>query len=196
MSGLCQRPASLHLLNAHWPSARKVYHLKRRPATRLHELLQTGTGLDMPRCPRVPQIVPAKVLNASTGQGVLPCLGGCTRHRCVFVGKDKDRMLAGLLSMLLHCADATRLQGYAGGRAPTVGALGDARAVAEGLDWTWRHELAGERVNDQNPLRSARRVRQDFGMIRLESSGSDCSMGMSFRGKGVNPSYTHTRVLY
>ena len=94
------------------------------------------------------------------------------------------------MSMLLHCADATRLQGYAGGRAPTVGALGDARAVAEGLDWAWRHELAGERVNDQNPLRSARRVRQDFGMIRLESSGSDCSMGMSFRGKGVNPSYT------
>lgn len=171
-------------------------HLKRRPATMLHELLQTGNRPDVPGCPRVPQIVPAEVLNASTGQGVLPCLGGCTRHRCVFVGKDKDRMLAGLLSMLLHCADATRLQGYAGGRAPTVGALGDARAVAEGLDWTWRHELAGERVNDQNPLRSARRVRQDFGMFRLESSGSDCSMGMSFRGKGVNPSCTHTRVLY
>ena len=94
------------------------------------------------------------------------------------------------MSMLLHCADATRLQGYAGGRAPTVGALGDARAVAEGLDWAWRHELAGERVNDQNPLRSARRVRQDFGLIRLESSGCDCSMDMSFRGKGVNPTYT------
>ena len=112
------------------------------------------------------------------------------------VGKDKDRILAGLLSMLLYCANATRLQGYAGGRAPTLGALGDARAVAEGLDWTWRQELAGERVNDQNPHRSARRVRQDFGMISLESSGSDCSMGMSFRGKGVNPPYTHTRVLY
>ena len=138
----------------------------------------------------MPQIVPAEVLNASTGQGVLPCLGGCTRHRCVFVGKDKDRMLAGLLSMLLHCADAIRLQGCAGDRALTVGALCEARAVAEGLDWSWKHELAGERVNDQNPLRSARRVRQDFGMIRLESSGSDCSMGMSFRGKGVNPSYT------
>ncbi len=27
-------------------------------------------------------------------------------------------------------------------------------------------------------------------MIRLESSSSDCSMGMSFWGKGVNPSYT------
>jgi len=27
---------------------------------------------------------------------------------------------------------------------PTVGASGDARAVAEGLDWAWRHELAGE----------------------------------------------------
>jgi len=33
-------------------------------------------------------------------------------------------------------------------------------------------------------------VRQDFGMNRLESSGSDYSMGMSFMGKGVNPSYT------
>lgn len=32
---------------------------------------------------------------------------------------------------------------------------------------------------------------QDFGMIRLESGGSDCPTGMSFRGKGVNPSYTH-----
>jgi len=31
---------------------------------------------------------------------------------------------------------------------------------------------------------------QDFGMIRLESSGSGCSMGMSSEGKGVNPSYT------
>jgi hypothetical protein len=74
------------------------------------------------------------------------------------------------MSMLLYCADAT------------------------GSRLAWRHELAGERVNDRNPFRSARRVRQDFGMIRLESSGSDCSMGMSFRGKGVNPSYT--RVLY
>jgi len=38
---------------------------------------------------------------------------------------------------------------------------------------------------------------QDFGMIRLESSGSDCSMGMSFRGKGVNPSYTlHWQVIH
>jgi hypothetical protein len=27
-------------------------------------------------------------------------------------------------------------------------------------------------------------------MIRLESRGSDCPMGMSFMGKGVNPSYT------
>jgi len=33
-------------------------------------------------------------------------------------------------------------------------------------------------------------LRQDFGMIMLESSSSDCLMGMSFRGKGVNPSYT------
>jgi hypothetical protein len=55
--------------------------------------------------------------------------------------------------------------------------------------------LAGERVNDQNPLRSVRCVRQDFGMIRLESSGSDCSMGMSFRGKGVNPSYTPVTII-
>jgi len=31
-------------------------------------------------------------------------------------------------------------------------------------------------------------VRQEFGMIKLESSGNDCPMGMSFRGKGVNPS--------
>ena len=29
-------------------------------------------------------------------------------------------------------------------------------------------------------------------MNRLESSGSDYSMGMSFMGKGVNPSYTRT----
>jgi len=34
-------------------------------------------------------------------------------------------------------------------------------------------------------------IRQGFGMIRLESSGGDCPMGMSFWGKGVNPSYTH-----
>ena len=32
-------------------------------------------------------------------------------------------------------------------------------------------------------------------MIRLESSGSDCPMGMSFRGKGVNPSYTHAQGM-
>jgi len=31
---------------------------------------------------------------------------------------------------------------------------------------------------------------QDFSMIMQESSGSDCPMGMSFSGKGVNPSYT------
>jgi|GEM_PF-4134653 len=35
-------------------------------------------------------------------------------------------------------------------------------------------------------------VRQDFGMNRLESNGSGYSMGMSFMGKGVNPSYTRT----
>ena len=99
------------------------------------------------------------------------------------------------MSMLLHCADATRLQGYAGGRAPTVGALGDARAVAEGLDWAWRHELAGERVNDQNPLRSARRVRQDFGMISLGSSGSDCSMGMNIRENSVYSAYTRKFIF-
>ena len=56
-----------------------------------------------------------------------------------------------------------------------------------------RRELAGARVNDRNPFRSARRVRQDFGMISLGSSGSDCPMGMSFREKGVNPSYTLER---
>ena len=32
-------------------------------------------------------------------------------------------------------------------------------------------------------------------MIRLESSGGDCPMGMSFREKGVNPSYTHSQAL-
>ena len=37
--------------------------------------------------------------------------------------------------------------------------------------------------------------KQDFGMIRLESSGSNCSMGASFWGKGVNPSYTRVRIL-
>ena len=31
---------------------------------------------------------------------------------------------------------------------------------------------------------------QDFGVIRVKNNGSDCSMGMSFRGKGVNSSYT------
>ena len=40
----------------------------------------------------------------------------------------------------------------------------------------WGHELAGERANDRNPFRSGRRVRQDFGMSRLESSGSDCRL--------------------
>ena len=50
--------------------------------------------------------------------------------------------------------------------------------------------MVGERTNDRNPLGSARRARRDFGMIRLESSGSDYSMGMSFRGNSVNPSYT------
>jgi hypothetical protein len=34
---------------------------------------------------------------------------------------------------------------------------------------------------------------QDFSMIMQESSGSDCPMGMSFSGKGVNPSYTLSR---
>jgi len=34
------------------------------------------------------------------------------------------------------------------------------------------------------------RFRQEFGMIRLESGGSDCPMGMSFWGKGVNTSHT------
>jgi hypothetical protein len=31
-------------------------------------------------------------------------------------------------------------------------------------------------------------------MIRLESRGNDSSMGMSFRGKGVNPSYTLSTI--
>ena len=41
-------------------------------------------------------------------------------------------------------------------------------------------------------------VRQDFGMNRLESNGSNgsgYSMGMSFMGKGVNPSYTPSGEL-
>ena len=31
---------------------------------------------------------------------------------------------------------------------------------------------------------------QDFGVIRLENSGSDCSMGASSRENGVNSAYT------
>jgi hypothetical protein len=38
-------------------------------------------------------------------------------------------------------------------------------------------------------------IRQGFGMIRLESRGSDCPIGMSFMGKGVNPSYTRIRQM-
>jgi len=36
--------------------------------------------------------------------------------------------------------------------------------------------------------------RQDFGMFRLESSGSDCSMGASSRENSVNSAYTHLIV--
>ena len=36
---------------------------------------------------------------------------------------------------------------------------------------------------------------QDFSMIMQESSGSDCTMGMSFSGKGVNPSYTKVGAI-
>jgi hypothetical protein len=32
---------------------------------------------------------------------------------------------------------------------------------------------------------------QDFGVIRLASSGSDCSMGASSRENSVNSAYTH-----
>jgi hypothetical protein len=83
----------------------------------------------------------------------------------------------------------------AGGRAPTVGALGDAGAVAEGLDWLGGMNWLGKW--QMTGIHSGQRgqLRQDFGMIRLESSGSDCSMGMRFRGKGVNPSYTLLRQL-
>jgi len=33
-------------------------------------------------------------------------------------------------------------------------------------------------------------IMQDPGMIWLESSSSDCPIGMSFPGRGVNPFYT------
>ena len=68
--------------------------------------------------------------------------------------------------MLLHCADAT------------------------GSQFAWRHELAWERANDLNLYRSVRRVRQDSGMIRLESGGSDCTMEAGFRENSVYSAYT------
>jgi len=59
-----------------------------------------------------------------------------------------------------------------------------------GIDWPGDRNWRGGRANDRCPFRSARPIQTRFGMIRLESSSSDCLMGMSFRGKGVNPSYT------
>jgi hypothetical protein len=57
------------------------------------------------------------------------------------------------------------------------------------MNWLGKGKMTG--------IHSGKRAqfKQDFGMIRLESSGSDCSTGMSFRGMGVNPTYTHQKTL-
>lgn len=59
----------------------------------------------------------------------------------------------------------------------------------QGLDWSGggsrlqKGQMTGIRSGQDSPFV------QDFGMTRLESSGSDCPMGMRFWGKGVNTSY-------
>jgi hypothetical protein len=88
------------------------------------------------------------------------------RHRPAQTLLFQGSIPAQPVSMLLHCTDAT------------------------GYRLAWRHELAGERVKERDLSGQRGQIGQDFGLIRLESSGSDCTMGMSFREKGVNPSYT------
>ena len=63
--------------------------------------------------------------------------------------------------------------------------------MRQGIDWPGDRNWQGEMTGVHSGQRA--QFRQDFGMIRLESSSSDCLMGMSFRGKGVNPSYTLRR---
>ena len=52
--------------------------------------------------------------------------------------------------------------------------------------------LMGAKHKDQVSAACQARFRVD----QAESSGSDCSMGMSFMGKGVNPSYTQRPLVH
>jgi len=61
----------------------------------------------------------------------------------------------------------------------------------QGIDWPADRNWLGKGQMTGIYSGQCAQVRQDFGMNRLESSGSDYSMGMSFMGKGVNPSYAH-----
>ena len=45
--------------------------------------------------------------------------------------------------------------------------------------------MAGKRANDRNPFRPVRLIEARF---RYDQAGKQCPMGMSFWGKGVNPS--------
>src|SRR5437870_4590667 len=52
-------------------------HHRRFPAAEPLQLVRRCTGLAMPRCPGVPQIVPAEVLDTGTLQSIPP---GIERH--------------------------------------------------------------------------------------------------------------------
>ena len=59
----------------------------------------------------------------------------------------------------------------------------------------WRNESAGKgKMTGIHPGLRAQ-FRQDFGMNRLESSSSDCSMGAGFRETSVNSVYTQETLL-
>jgi hypothetical protein len=88
------------------------------------------------------------------------------RHRPAQTLLFQGSIPAQPVSMLLHCADAT------------------------GYRLAWRHELAGERVKERELSGQRGQIGRGFGMIRLESSGSDCTMGSGLRENGVNSAYT------
>lgn len=72
------------------------HHCARLPAAKLLQFMRGCPLHSVPACPRVPQIMPAKIFDAGTLQGLPPCSGIGVDYRFTGKGKDPCRMFAEL----------------------------------------------------------------------------------------------------
>jgi len=69
-------------------------HFHRLPAPQFLQDMKRCSRLDVPTCPRVPQIMPAEIRDICLSKGFTPCLRVVESDRLTPVRKDPDIMSA------------------------------------------------------------------------------------------------------